>query len=390
VRTRSIAAALLVTFAPCALVRVQPAYAQDEATTVDARARFLEGVELFDKAQYEKARAKFLQAYALKKHPDVLLNLATSCLKANHSAEAERYFQQFLREDGKDAAAPKRAQAEKGLADARAKLGRIEVTATAGTEVTVDNDRIGVAPLAEPVYVEPGAHTVKFKGADGTSDSQNVTVVVGQSVAAQFGKAAAPAAVPVPPAATPAPASPATPEAPPSAAPAPSNGASGNLDLNVNRDSGPEKKSNLLTPPKNMVPVYIGGGIAAAGFLTALFVGVIAKNSAQDNATEVENKIKAEAARDGRASASGICNSPSSADQARYGKACAALRDNQDAIDTDAMVGNIALGVGAAAAVGTVAYYLLATKKGEGATARPVLMPSVGPQYGGLSVVGSF
>src|SRR5580658_5564456 len=96
-RTRSVAVALLVAFAPA--VAAIPARAQSAAedpTTDMARARFKEGVGFYDKGQFEQARASFLQAYALKKHPTVLLNLAWSCLKSGHTLEAEHYFKQFL------------------------------------------------------------------------------------------------------------------------------------------------------------------------------------------------------------------------------------------------------------------------------------------------------
>src|SRR3954464_2733785 len=100
-RARHVAVALLVAFAPAVVgVHVSVAQAQGavEETTKAARARFQEGVEFYDKGQYEKARAAFLQAYALRKHPAVLLNLAQSSLKASHHLEAVRYFQQYLRE----------------------------------------------------------------------------------------------------------------------------------------------------------------------------------------------------------------------------------------------------------------------------------------------------
>ena len=72
-RTRPVALALLLAFAPAAAA--MPARAQtaaDDPTTEMARARFKEGVGFYDKGQFEQARASFLQAYALKKHPAVL------------------------------------------------------------------------------------------------------------------------------------------------------------------------------------------------------------------------------------------------------------------------------------------------------------------------------
>ena len=88
-RLRWTAAALLFVMAPT--LGGNLAWAQgDEATTKAARARFLEGVEFYDKKQYEAARAAFLQAYALRKHPSVLLNLAQSSLRAVSSPSCAR------------------------------------------------------------------------------------------------------------------------------------------------------------------------------------------------------------------------------------------------------------------------------------------------------------
>src|ERR1700679_2252647 len=108
-RTRPVAVALLLAFAPAVVAmpsRAQTA-AEDPMTDM-ARARFKEGVSFYDKGQFEQARIAFLQAYALKKHPAVLLNLAWSCLKSGHALEAERYFKQFLVE-GKDSTDKQRA-----------------------------------------------------------------------------------------------------------------------------------------------------------------------------------------------------------------------------------------------------------------------------------------
>src|SRR6266850_1224616 len=97
-KTRSIALALVFALTPMAVGA--PAFAQpaDDPTIKAARARFQEGVGFYDKGEFENARAAFLQAYALRKHPAVLLNLAQSSLKSNHTLEASKYFQQYLRE----------------------------------------------------------------------------------------------------------------------------------------------------------------------------------------------------------------------------------------------------------------------------------------------------
>src|SRR5882672_7907467 len=151
---RRSALALLVALSPV-LVPVSAFAQADEAATKAARARFQEGVQAYDKGQYEQARLAFTQAYALRKHPAVLLNLAQSDLKSGHTMEAIKYFQQYLRE-ATQATPAQRSDAEKGLADARTKIGRLEISAPTGSEITVDGAVVGTAPLADPIDVEPG------------------------------------------------------------------------------------------------------------------------------------------------------------------------------------------------------------------------------------------
>src|SRR5258707_7055965 len=121
---------------------------EKDSVTETARRRFQEGVKFFDQKKFEEARAAFLQAYALKHHPAVLLNLAQSEIRSGHPLEAARHFSGYLRESANTSPA-ERADAEKGLASARTKLGRIHVTAATGAQVTVDGEAIGQAPLPE-------------------------------------------------------------------------------------------------------------------------------------------------------------------------------------------------------------------------------------------------
>ena len=124
-----------------------PALAQDDVTLTMARERFKEGVGYFDKKDFAKARVAFLQAYALKKHPAVLLNLAQSELRSGHEADAAKHFAQYLREH-QDATEAERQGADTGLTAAKALVGEValDVDAT-GAEVYVDGDLEGQAPL---------------------------------------------------------------------------------------------------------------------------------------------------------------------------------------------------------------------------------------------------
>ena len=376
--TRPIAVALLLALAPGAFSsRVLAQSAADDPTTSMARARFKEGVDFFDRGEFEQARASFLQAYALKKHPAVLLNLAWSCLRSVHPLEAERYFKQFLAE-GRDITDKQRADANDGLAQARAKLGRIDVVAGAGADVTIDGVGVGTAPLAEPVVVEAGAHTVKFKTPEGTTETQSVTVLGGERAivhAKMTGtpSPAVPPPLPAPPAAEVAP--------PPLPAPSPRPAPSPSDETGVPAQSPPAEapvpaagRKNALDAPKNVVPMILLSTVAVAGYAGAV-LALVFKQQAQDKADQVAGTIVTH----------GGC--PSST----YGAFCDAYSTDANNVNDDATFGNIALGVGIAGTVGALVYWFASDKAdGAHASSQPILTPIVGARIGGLSLSAGF
>ncbi|HRI71065.1 MAG TPA: hypothetical protein PK156_42830, partial [Polyangium sp.] len=132
----------------------------DDAVTEVARQRFQDGVKASDAGRHEEARAAFLQAYTLKKHPAVLLNLGQAELKSNHVEDGGNHLQQFLREMP-TAAPDQKAAAEKGIAEAKRRTGHIVVLVDAqGADITVDGTVVGKSPMLSAIFVKTGAHTV--------------------------------------------------------------------------------------------------------------------------------------------------------------------------------------------------------------------------------------
>lgn len=373
-KTRRIAAVVALSFLPHAIAL--PAWAQpgDDPVTVQARARFKEGVDAFDKGQYENARLAFLQAYALKKHPAVLLNLAQSSAKSNHALEASKYFQQYLRE-ATTATAQQKQDAEKGLEEVRQKLGRIEIIAPAGTEVTLDDkDKLGTAPFNDAIDVEPGGHSLKS-----STETVRVTANAGQRVQAKFGQAAAPPVIaPVPTSTSP------TNEPPPSNQQPPG------------ADQSPTKKYGALSAPENMTPFYIGLAVGGAGLVSAIIFAAF-KADSQSKADSVASDIRTAAAkRTPPLNPSGLCNSSDPTVKKDFGGACATLRDNNAKVDTNAAIANVSLGIMAAGFLFAGIWYLAAPKKKEGAQAADDKYKTTLSPYGGfggesgLSLSGSF
>ena len=139
------------------------ASAQSERNKEIAREKFEQGVKAYDTGDYEEARTLFLQAYALTRHPLVLLNLGQSELKSGRYEDAGNHLQQFLREE-KTANDSQKADAKKGIAEAKKNTGFIIVIAdTDGAELAIDGTSIGKSPLADPYFVKPGKHVATAK-----------------------------------------------------------------------------------------------------------------------------------------------------------------------------------------------------------------------------------
>jgi len=364
-----------------------PARSDDDAATGMARERFKEGVGYFDQKQYDKARAAFMQAYALKKHPAVLLNLAQSELRSNYEADAATHFAQYLRES-KDATDAERQAAQAGLAAAKVVAAEVSVSIDErGAEVLVDGATIGNSPLPGALYLTPGAHTIEAHK-EGRTASVQITAVAGKNPDADLHFA---------------------PKAAPKAAPAE---ATEPVEAPAEPKHGSRKSffGWLGSSPVGLVGLGLTGVGLGSGVGFAL-----ASNHAYSNADAVAAKISSTAAGDNHAppplDTRGLCTDPSTwlmnagyvpsptslSDRAgQYANACSKYHDNVHSGDTYKTVSTVSFVVAGVAAVGTIIYYFVdpnAETPAESARTsapRVSVVPTMGPGERGLSVVGSF
>ncbi|HWZ92568.1 MAG TPA: tetratricopeptide repeat protein, partial [Polyangiaceae bacterium] len=328
------------------------ASSDDDATVAMARDRFKEGVSYFDQKQYDKARAAFLQAYALKKHPAVLLNLAQSELRSGHEADAANHFAAYLRE-AKDASEAEKQAADAGLTAAKVVVAEIDVSVDErAAEIYLDGTLQGNSPLPGAIYVAPGSHTVEARK-DGKTASSQLNAIAGKHMEAELEFAPKPA---------------------PKAAPAPA-------EENANADIAPEPVVSsgggrkpffkwLVTSPVGLV----GLGLTVVGSGGGIGFALAAKKSYK-NADSVASEIMQNAALDTspNPNTSSLCLGPSAWLEGhgyhgtlpiqqrapQYSDACNTYQNdvhNGDTMKTVATVGFVVAGV---AAVGTVVYYFV-------------------------------
>jgi hypothetical protein len=355
-----------------------------------ARERFKEGVQYFDQELYDKARAAFVQAYALRKHPAVLLNLAQSEVRSGHEAEAAAHFAQYLREH-KEATESERQGALQGLAQAKTSVMEVPVEVdVAGAEVFVDQTLEGTSPLPGPLYLSPGKHVLLARK-EGREDRLEVDAVAGQTAAVTLRpkRAKKPEVAP-----------------PPEDTPKPREIHEEPIEVSEHRDS-----QGFFAWAAGSPVAWIGGGLTLAGIAGGIGFGLGAKDS-YDSADSVLARIRQEADTDGLPTTQGLCTDPAAAlmnassftgdtaaRAADYEKACARYSDNIDSGDNLKTLSTVSWVVAGVAATGTIVYYFIDTagsseetgsnlRRKSGFQAR--LVPYVSPGERGVFVVGEF
>ncbi|WP_437929612.1 PEGA domain-containing protein [Sorangium sp. So ce291] len=138
-----------------------PAVAEEtDALTDKARQLYEEGRQAAAAGKWADAHASFLAAWAIKPHYQIASNLGVTCLKLGRNREAAEYLTRYLRE-APATKVKERQSAEASLREALAKIASVTVqVAPQGAVVTVDGTAVGKAPLADPVFLDPGKHEI--------------------------------------------------------------------------------------------------------------------------------------------------------------------------------------------------------------------------------------
>jgi len=345
------------------------AHAQSDGETEIARQRFLEGVKHYDQHDYDKARLAFLQAYLLKPHPAVLLNLAQSQLRAGRYAEAAENFAKYIRENP---SAEAMSHAKAAFEEARDKVGEVSVEVNAtGAVINVDGTDVGKSPLPYAVYMMPGRHTVRAtKG--GLSADESLESIAGQrmyvTLALPEGSRMAPAAAGAASAAAPPP------------APVSTSGVAGDKELTptpatpVEADQHSHGFFNWLgSSPLAVTTVTVGGMALVTSAVLAGFANnrYASANNARDQIMGALQDYVQSGNLVGSAvpcGPEGIANNPGSFDSrvsqenvekvsGQFANACARFTERSDSGDKLKTLSLISLGVGAFATVGTIVWY---------------------------------
>jgi hypothetical protein len=342
---------MLVAFAVTAQspAGAQPAPPPAQGSAAQAEEHFQKGKALSKAGKVPEAYQSYLKAWELKKTYDIAGNLGSSELKLGKYRDAAVHLAYSIRNLPDTGSLEQRQRVQQLLDEAKAQVGTITVVVSIdGATVTLNGASIGLSPIADDQYVDPGTNVVVEAKRDGyKAVSQAIAATKGGKHEAKLillpETGAAPVVAPPPP-------------------PPPTTEPQG----------------------QNPIPIIAGAAGAAIGIGLGVAFTVVSNGASSD----------ADGQKSGDTSSCRAPATPAEADR------CSGLKSSLEDTDTFA---NLAVGsfvIGGVLAVGTVAYVLFApqgmltTSTGGGPTgAGPVTItasPVMGPDGGGFFLKGTW
>jgi hypothetical protein len=129
-----------------------------------AKEAYEAAVILVNNSDCAHAVEKYRQAYDLSKDPRLLFDIAICDRDLRAYAEMQRLLFRYEEEAGAGMSAEQRADVEAALAAIYDLVGTLQLKVSeAGADVSVDSEPVGTTPLAAPLVMDLGKHTLSVK-----------------------------------------------------------------------------------------------------------------------------------------------------------------------------------------------------------------------------------
>lgn len=133
-----------------------------EAAKEKAKARFVRGLELVQNEAWDAALAEFLASREIYATRVAVKNAAMCLRQLNRSPDALAMYQELVQRFGSNLSADEKRMVDDAIAQLRERVGEIVVaTNVQGATVIVGGKERGKSPIADPVVVDVGTHTVR-------------------------------------------------------------------------------------------------------------------------------------------------------------------------------------------------------------------------------------
>jgi hypothetical protein len=154
----------------------------------DAQIRDLmnEAAGKFAQGDWEGARLAYLRAWESRQHPAIAANMAAAEMKLGRYLQAAEHLEFALHHlpSGKS---EKREAVQAQLSECRSHIAALTIIVTVdGAEIHVDQRSIGRSPFSEPVFLEPGHHSIEAIRPGFVTETKQIEAVAGGHVDVLF------------------------------------------------------------------------------------------------------------------------------------------------------------------------------------------------------------
>lgn len=153
---------------------VSSASAQD--MRAQARQHFQEGVRRYEARDYEGALSEFNEAYRLKPHPSVRVNIANCYERLGKPVEAVKHFEAYLSETGSSIRPAERRQIQRTVTRLQRGIGTLTVQLSPpGATVRVDGQPVDQVSSG-PISLAEGAHILEVEAPGYAPERRQIAV----------------------------------------------------------------------------------------------------------------------------------------------------------------------------------------------------------------------
>jgi hypothetical protein len=153
---------------------------QDES---EASERFEKGVSLFKAEDFGGALVEFQAAYDASPHFMVRYNIGMTLYRLHRYVEAESELTAYLAEGGDEVPKKRKKKVKSLLVDLMSYIGSLSLSCNVkGASVHVDGEFAATLPMAQPLRLDVGEHSLEVKAEGHASHGEKVSVPGGKQV----------------------------------------------------------------------------------------------------------------------------------------------------------------------------------------------------------------
>ncbi len=143
----------------------------------EAAERYERGLSLYSGGEYVLALVEFERAYQLAPNYRVLYNVGQVRIQLGRYSKAREALEQYLKQGGDEITAERKRAVAVDLQMLAERTALLNIVSNeAGAEISLDTIMIGTTPLAAPIVVDAGEHTVEVRKIGFYSKSSQVTL----------------------------------------------------------------------------------------------------------------------------------------------------------------------------------------------------------------------